>query len=388
MCPISVTECFETTPKEVARHQTDIGQNLLQVQLEDGKLSPATNTQKADTAQILFSNKVFDDAHDDTPPAQWTSKLRGRAVTFSESIHRRHQMAGDIITPTKDYRFVQWNKSTQISHPHPTIRAACVPKSAPHCSKGVIKTTENINHTPKFNDTKSDVIASIFPVCTKNTPPSAGDTREREVTSQDPVPRQSSTSRGRGGRKEGTTDKPKTMGQSGDHRQAVYAFAEAFPPAARKLNIQSLGRSEKCWGELKATVRCCRLKEERFIMRLLKLERLQSQTIEAERKGTNSANAIKRPKSNGALEAHSRQSSEQTAAVGGRTSVARSRPASAYSCRDATHPRKVALVDADGRKGAADAHARSNELNTGRAMALSLRGVPTRSNIRYAWLSP
>lgn len=369
-----------------AKHQTDInGQCLLEDKLKDGKLIQATNTQKAGVALILLSNKVFDDAGVDVPPLEWTNKLPGRALTFSESSHLRQQMPGHIVNPTKGYRFVQWNKSTPKTQAHATTRGACVPKTASHGSKGTSKTTESMNQRPKTSATKSYVIISIIPVGTKTTPPSAGDTKEWEVSSRDPVPRQSS---GRGKRKEGTAYRPKTMmGQSGDHRQPAYAFAEAFPPAARTLDIQALGRSEKGWKELEAKVRCYRLKEERLITRLLKLERLQNITIEAERRRTSSANAVNRPKPigvPGVVDALTRQSSgDQPAADRKGTSIASSaRPTSAFSCRDAAHQRKEAPVDAADRKGSADGRTRSNERNTGRA----LQGSSTRPNWRYAWL--
>lgn len=365
-CPASPSEFCKATFAEDPRHQTDVGQTLLEHKLLDRRLNQPTNTQGGDNiALIMPFNRVFDGAHNDAPPTEWANKLPGHP-----EFNLRHQISADhTINPTKDDRFDQRNQSTPKTQPHPATRGASYPKCS---SKATSKATENINQTSKTND-------FIIPVGTKNSRPSFGDTKECEVASQDMVPLQSSANRGRGGRKEGTRNRPKTMGQSGDHRPVAYAFADAFPPVARMLNIQTLGRSDKCWKELEITVRCYRLKEEKLIMRLLRLERLQNLTIEAERKRTNSAITVNQPKPNGVLEIPRRQSNDRVAADRKRPSVVWSRPMSACSYRDADdHQRKA---DVGARKNFTGGHARCSELNIGRAS----HGISSRANGRYAW---
>lgn len=64
-------------------------------------------------------------------------------------------------------------------------------------------------------------------------------------------------------------------------RAAVYAFADPLSKATRSLNLSKLARSEFDWRTLTA-IRPTTEFEERFITRLVELERLQASTIEHE----------------------------------------------------------------------------------------------------------
>lgn len=77
--------------------------------------------------------------------------------------------------------------------------------------------------------------------------------------------------------------KTKTRATTKTRREFLSETSAAFPAEVSKMDLRALARSVKTWGDLKRLVKQQRRKDEQFILRLLKLERLQIKTIETER---------------------------------------------------------------------------------------------------------